>query len=569
MAEEWVEIKPQADEVAEFLEIANDFSNPLEILREAISNSIDAEATWVRVGFSVSEIEGAKTLLIEIEDNGAGMTREVISRDFWGLGYSPSRHNKEKIGEKGHGTKIYLRSERVVVKTQSKEGAYEALCDRPMRALTTERHHTPRFHEIPKYQERTGTYIRVEGYNDNERSSFVQDVVKDYLLWFTKLGSIERLFGVEKLAGFTLHLKCLDTEDYEPIPFGHLFPDPSPGIEALFEKHESDAADMFVKRYLWKARLEQLPEVTYEAVISVEGDQAKRNCNPMIRERIRGGARKYKVADRYGLWLCKDFIPIQRVNEWITGFGTGSNSFLLLHGFVNCQHLKLTANRGSIANTDPNVIDELRKDIQRHLQEVDTDLHKRGIFTLLQWQEESRTLEQEKADFQARRKSVTQRKVARLDGRLLLEPQNEAEFFGLFSTVYALRPDLFEFEPVDYNTSRGIDILARNKTRNPVAESTFWYVELKYHLRDSFNHGFGNLRWIICWDFHPSVKNDSEFRSIEEADVRRLEIHRDKSKQQTAYFLNNPGKAQKIQIIRFREFLKERLGIEFAPEPKS
>ena len=115
---EWQTIQPQVSAEAEFLEIVHDFGNPLEIIREAVSNSIDARATWIKISFNVEEIEGSKRLVIMLIDNGDGMTREVLSRDFWGLGYSPSRERKDAIGEKGHGTKIYLRSESVAVRTK-------------------------------------------------------------------------------------------------------------------------------------------------------------------------------------------------------------------------------------------------------------------------------------------------------------------------------------------------------------------------------------------------------------------------------------------------------------------
>ena len=43
---EWSEeqlLTPQVDQTREFLEIANDFANPLDLVREAISNSYDAK----------------------------------------------------------------------------------------------------------------------------------------------------------------------------------------------------------------------------------------------------------------------------------------------------------------------------------------------------------------------------------------------------------------------------------------------------------------------------------------------------------------------------------------------
>jgi hypothetical protein len=565
MANEWIVVSPQVNAEAEFWEIANDFGSPLELLREAISNSIDAGAKWVRITFSVEEIEGADTLVIEIEDNGAGMSFDVLTRDFWGLGFSQSRPDKDKIGEKGHGTKIYLRSERVSLRTQTESGACESECKHPMRSLVQRKSHSPRIREIPKFQENTGTDIRIEGYNKNEMATFVQRIVKDYLMWFTKVGSIERIFGIEKHADFKVHLKCLGSDGFDEIALGHPFPSENSNIQSLLDKLGTDGADWFVKKYQWKGHLEELPAVAYEAVIFVEGDQAKRKYNPMIRERSRSERGTYKVSDRYGIWLCKDFIPVDRVNEWIRGFGTGSNSFVLLHGFINCQTLKLTANRGSIANTDPKVVSELEKTVQGLVAEIDKDLNKNGLFTLLQWQAESRTLEQEKAEFERRSKNIGRKRTAKLEGRLLLEPQNEAELFGLLMTVYSLKPDIFEFEPLDYNTSRGIDIIGRNKTKTSVSETKFWYVELKYLLRGRFNHAFKNLRWIVCWNFDKDITENSEFNSIEEADVRQLKVHKDKSGH-AIYFLDNPAQAHKIEVIPLKLYLKERLGIEFSED---
>jgi hypothetical protein len=561
---DWAEITPQVNAEAEFLEIASDFGNPLEILREAISNSIDAGARSIKIAFSVEEVDGAQTLVITIEDDGRGMTKEALERDFWGLGFSASRDDKTKIGEKGHGTKIYLRSEEVRVLTHSEEGTYESVCERPMRALTRRTPHQPKIRAVQRTQAQTGTLIRIYGYNQNERSSFVQNVVKDYIAWFTKFGSIETALGIDTLKDLKLDLKCLDREDFERIPFGHPFPPENQDIDKLFDEHQSGAADLFVRRYDLKGqRLKELPEVTYDGIISVEGDQIKRQYNPLLGEKRRKDTGRYRVGDRYGLWLCKDYIPVQRINDWIVGFGTGSNSLTLLHGFINCQRLKLTANRGSIANTDPKVIEELKKAVQMHLDTVNSDLHRSGIYTLFQWQDEERTLKEERDDFLTRTKTFKSRRLANWNDQTLLEPRNEAELFGMFMRIWSLRPELFDFEPLDYNTSKGIDIVARNKTDNSISESTFWYVELKHLLRETLNHGFKFLRYIVCWDFDKSVNpSSSEFAAIQETDVRTLETSTT-AEGYTLYFLNSRTNAIKIQVIRLKQLMRERLGVEF------
>ena len=53
-------ITPKVDQTQEFIEISNDFSNPLEIVREAISNSFDAKATKIEFYFDVTKLYGEK-----------------------------------------------------------------------------------------------------------------------------------------------------------------------------------------------------------------------------------------------------------------------------------------------------------------------------------------------------------------------------------------------------------------------------------------------------------------------------------------------------------------------------
>lgn len=560
-------IKPAVNAEAEFFEILNDFGNPLEILREAISNSVDAMAKTVKISFDVEEFEGNKRLVITISDDGTGMSQDVLTRDFWGLGFSPSRDKKDTIGEKGHGTKIYLRSEKIIVKTQSKDGAFISECDRPLISLAKKELHNPTWCKIDNFMDHTGTEIKVIGYNDNERSKFVQDFVKDYLFWFTKLGSIEKIFDLNSFNDFKILLKCLDKTEFEEIKFGHPFPEENSDINKLFDEKGASAADSYVKRYVWKdQRLKNHPEVLYDVIISVEGDEVKRDYNPMIRERSRADTGRYRVSDRYGIWLCKDYIPVIRVNEWISGFGSGSNAFVLLHGFINCQSLKLTANRGTIANTDPKILEELQNAVQSYIGHIDNELNNYGLYTLRGWQQESLTLQQEKTDFNRRIKKIKNKKIARIGNIILVEPNNESELFGLLISVYSIHPEIFDFQPVDYDTTRGIDIIAKNKTNNFILDGEHSYIELKYFLQNKkFNHSFNHLRWIVCWDFDKSISTGIELTGIEDNDIRKLKSDFDDNKK-TLYFLDSPKKHKKIQVIRLKEYLKQHLKIEFEPQ---
>lgn len=571
---EWIEINPPVDTTAEFFEIVNDFGNPLELVREAISNAIDWKASYIKIAFTVEQIDGARRLVITLEDDGTGMNADVLQTSFWGLGHSESRKLKSQgvtdiVGEKGHGTKIYLRSEKVIVQTQSIDGAFESICENPLRSLSSRTIHKPLLRQIDNIfdEGKTGTIIKVIGYNDNERASFIQEIVKDYIQWFTKAGSIELIFGHRKNENFKVLLKCIGTSEYEEVQFGHVFPKEQSDIEKLFKEKEFDAADYYVKYFIYKdEKLKNAPEVTFDVIVSIEGDQIKREYNSMIRDRMRSDTGRYKVSDRYGVYLCKDYIPIVRINDWISGFGTGSNSMTMVHGFINCQELKLTANRGTISNTDPKILEELRSRIQEIFNDIDSLLHEKGIYTLRDWQRESTTLNQETAEYTRRIKSIKNKKKAIINSRSFLEPQNESELFGTFMSIYSMFPDYFVFEPLDYNTTKGVDLIARNKTTNQITDSEFWYVELKFILKKEFNHAFRHLRWILCWDFDKKIDSNTEFFGVEESDMRKLkteQIELDEGATANIYFLENRLKANRIEIIRLKEFLKDRLGIEF------
>lgn len=115
---------------------------------------------------------------------------------------------------------------------------------------------------------------------------------------------------------------------------------------------------------------------------------------------------------------------------------------------------------------------------------------------------------------------------------------------------------------MDYNSNRGIDLIGRNKTENQIRESEFWYIELKFILKTKFNHAFRHLRWIICWDFDKSIVEGTEFYGIEESDVRILTYDFDDN-EHPVYFLDNRKKPNKIQIIRLKEFIKNKLALDF------
>ncbi|MFW6106804.1 MAG: ATP-binding protein, partial [bacterium] len=78
-------LEPRVDPAAEFLEICNDFTEPREIVREAISNAFDAGANVIKVTAYVNRSTGIDELVLVFPDDGHGMDMDALEV-FFGLG---------------------------------------------------------------------------------------------------------------------------------------------------------------------------------------------------------------------------------------------------------------------------------------------------------------------------------------------------------------------------------------------------------------------------------------------------------------------------------------------------
>ena len=550
------EIRPTVDETQEFIEIANDFSNPLDLVREAISNSYDAGATEIEIAFDVIRQYGESILRITLSDDGTGMTAAQL-QNFFDLGNSTRRDDSAASGEKGHGTKVYFNSARIEVETSTGGHGLHAVMEQPFRKLYDR--------QIPiaivnsKDGLSRGTKVTIFGYNNNRRDKFTHPILKDYIGWFTKHGAVENQFANPK-AVVKLRLKGLGQEHFEELSQGHYFPDDSADINKLFAQHLVKAPDYYAKRITRTGTLKNYPEITFHAVFCIEGKYRKYSYNEMLRRPGYSSPEgAYTIQERYGLWVCKDFIPIQRKNEWITFKGSEYTKF---HAFINCQGLRLTANRGSIDNTPS----EILQDIQLEVRKIYEDIVKGDEWTSMEWLEDEaqvyQTTEKEKKNFEWRLKKVNRSNVCDFDGLTLVEPERESGVFSIFLLLSHKRPDLFPFHVVDYDTHEGIDVIAKGDKSTPIASARLFYVEFKRTLVDNFNHSFENLHSVVCWE--TDIKHDEFVKDINNEE-RRMQIFAPGPNEYTRYFLDNPRKAHKIEVFCLKRYLKEKLGIEFSP----
>lgn len=554
-------IDPHVLEEREFLEIAEDFSNPSEIFREAISNAFDADATEIDILLRVVRHGSRDILRIELKDNGKGMDRGQLQA-FFDLGNSTSRDDHSKIGEKGHGTKIYYKSSRVEVITNSAGTQLRAQVDNPYDALANGQ--KPKISVSSRPSEEKGTHIVIDDYNHSIRDKFTHEQLKDYILWFTKFGSIETELGNGKHKHAKLRLKGVDwTSEPETILFGHVFPKESKSLDKLLDAHHGEAADHFVKRWATNGRLKNFPDIEFSVVFYLEGDAAKRGYNPMIRGK--GRPRQpgmYTVQDRYGLWLCKDHIPVQRVNEWIVVRG---GEFTKFHAFVNCQHFRLTANRGTVTNTAPEVFDDIRNSVTEFFRNKILSSTEYADIEYLEREAAAYvTAEKDEHDFERRLDKLQKKRISKYKGIELIEPDNEIGVVAVVIALAAVDSKSFPFKILDYVTYRGYDALATlTKDEIPLEKLSKGYIEFKFHLSHRFSHLFKHLAAIVCW--RTDVRHDDEVEDVG-GTKRRLRIYAGTPKDpQTKYYLEADRAGHKIELFVLEEYLREVLKIEFKP----
>lgn len=553
-------ITPCVDETQEFLEIANDFSNPLDLIREAISNSFDAKAKKITITFDVELEFGERVLCIEIKDDGDGMDRKGL-QSFFDLGNSLRRGDSGTIGEKGHGTKVYFNSSVITVVTTKDARTLKATMQDPFHKLFKREIPIAEVAEVIPSEATNGTHISIRGYNNNRRELFTHDQLTDYIRWFTKFGSVESSFNIDDNQDIVLEVSGLDRDDHEEMEFGHIFPSDSKTIQELFDEHLVKAPDFYCKQIIREGELKNFPEIKFQAIFCLEGNKVKQQYNKMLkRQGYKAPQGGYKVQDRYGLWLCKDFIPIQRKNPWVSFKGSEYTKF---HAFLNCQDFRLTANRGSIDNTPS----EIMTDVEEVVHQIYNEITKGDAWREMEWltdeAEGHRTAERERKDFEWRINKANKANVCEFKNTVLIEPQRESGVFSMFLQLDMLVPDLFPFEIVDYDTHSGIDVVAKGDKATPVQNAKLYYVEFKLWLSQDFNHSFENLFAIVCWD--TEIKNGDILLDVKNEERKMCTVPPEEEGDYTRYFLDHPKKAHKIEIYVMKDYLKEKLSLELRP----
>ena len=490
-------IKPRVNEAREFLEIAKDFKDAKEIIREALSNSWDAGATNVTLNFDLQKNWGerGKKIVVNILDNGEGMssmlrpgigTSEI--EDFFNLGDSHKAYGC--IGSKGHGAKIYYKSSGITVTTFKNGKNLIAKTEvNPWESLS--KGIVPTYCLEEADRDGKGTQIFVDGFLGKQKDFESADELIQYILWYTVIGSFGNYFGHPRK--MDVALKTTNSPSPISISFGFVFPDENLDL--------SNTSDNFCKIFgpekISCGETEAGEQVEVEIIGAVLGE-SKRSFVPHTYEMM-------------GLWFCKDYIKIERDNTYVEDVFGGQYYYRSIVVFANCQKFDLTANRNNIRREDEEygIAVEGIKSFIKIIKESDFtkkyfEMNKKEK----EERENKRKKDEEKKRVENRLKEIN-RRINKYKGRTDLnsdlqgspikEPVNEAETALLLQSMISCTHPGIDFRIGEYNANFGTDLIVEYNSKGI---PSFAWVELVHKLSNLFVwvHPPEGIHKIVCWE---------------------------------------------------------------------
>lgn len=534
-----VEKNLKVNDVSLYREIARNLVNPLEVIREAISNSHDAKSNDISIKIFRND---ANKFCIEIADDGDGMGEQDFER-FFNLG--DSLKEKNNIGQKGLGTKTYFRSGKLIIESQKKSEntRYKAILMNPWDKLNNNELPVYSFDEIDYKIGNPGTIITIEDYKiDNPEKIFNFKRLKDYILWYTAAGSFKTKFAdITSLKPYVqnIHISpsilLLDelNDEKEQFSGGHRFspPNENPEIDPMEPQYRR--SNSYCKHFgpYHKETFINGEYVSFQLYGTISGIK-KRN---EITSFYQGETHK----SRFGLYLCKDFIPIINRFDLLK-----DSNYQHYHILVNSQNFDLTADRNNISNENNLiskwVFDELEKIIENEIK-PSSDI----VFFKMRKEEEIEFKQNERLkELITRKENYSKLKELNFFGiPIKKEPNNEAQVAILFTAALSknLIPDITIGTYSDKSTT---DLICEDK------DGKIFLVELEYKISNIFLHGhaFDTFDMVVCW-----IVDYSENEIKMTPEKIQLKLIKDNGK----WFLKY-GPTRTIPIIELKSYFTQK-----------
>lgn len=430
----------------ELYQIITDFGDPLEIFREGIQNSFDECASEIYVNvYEKQKLGGDSSLIIEIIDNGRGLSKKNIA-NFFDVANSTKvtddfiPNSKTKHGYKGHGAKVFFNANEVLICSKTKQGEYWAAqlknpieqiadggklfyseCDNPDELNIS----------LPEGWE-SGFMVRIISprhfKTQHTRFKLNHIYLRDYCKWYTLAGTVETLYNQDLVnKDIKIYLSGLLRDEfvqkynnqnicdpvpvfkdttfgkYEELSLGHYFP-PERTSDSSMKKY-ADSIGSNKPKYMFYSKLVYNEIVTtgsiaFRLIISLEGYETKRRYDLNLSRQGKASEEgTHTDGQRYGIWACKGGVPVEKVDDWIEG-GRGVGTYTYMQAFIDCDDFQLTANRGSIMNTDIEKLDMIKAEVNKIFKSKTV---KNAMQERLDWEELEKiekSLEDDREDLQ-------------------------------------------------------------------------------------------------------------------------------------------------------------------------
>jgi hypothetical protein len=307
-----------------------------------------------------------------------------------------------------------------------------------------------------------------------------------------------------------VEIRSTDSASSVTVPYGFKFPDECTDLSSGTEM----ACKHFGPQTIDCGYTEDGKKVSVDIVGALLGD-AHRNIVP-------------HTYTHMGLWLCKDYIRIDRNNEILESVFKGQYYYRSMLIFANCQQFDLTANRNDIRN-DQEEYDLAVQGIKRFCQELWQDDFVKSYFEANKSEQEAKAqAERDKASekrqdqaketrkdrinrYNARPKLVAEKLIA----PIVREPINESETALLLQAMISSNHPGVDFTIGDYNTTRGVDMIVERLDKDM---PTLKWAELVFSLDRiyAWQHPPEGYHIIICHQLG-SVKEVQKFQDGQEA----------------------------------------------------
>lgn len=458
--------EPKVNKVNEFLEIASDFEDPLEVIRESLSNAYDANATAIDISINTRP-HGSD---IVIEDDGHGMD-ELDLESFFDLGNS---RKTDSIGYKGHGTKIFYKSDAIEVNTAKDGVNRRAVMEDPWEKLN--RKELPEYEvtEAPTRSESSGTLIKISNFRSGQGfdpESLTYNKIHHYLKWKTIAGSTTHLFNDSfRDMEITVDLDEKIDDSMEKLTTTNKLEFPEEQREP--SDGEYPAARMCKRYPAREIEVEYDGGSTTIQVVGIVGGKETRNELPTYG----------RHSAQFGIWFAKDHIKVERLNEAISH----DNEYIHFFFVVNCQDFELSANRETIRNKASPVYRAVTDKIEFYLSKVTQDPWFQEYLDIRRQGEILRRTKSQQS-------TLTQRREA-IESRESLSPTNRAEVL-LFLQRAANRDRGRDLTVEDFDPDSDVHAIVRQagKLRNAAV-----HVDATDHFEEELP--LSNVDLLVCWE---------------------------------------------------------------------